>query len=379
MGTPSSETNTGLGGEHGHLVEFYETEDFLVETVRAFVEPALRDGDAAIVVATEAHRLQFEKALRAARLDVDAATREGRYLAFDAAEMLSGLMVGGKPEPDRFHETVAEIMDRASHGGRQVRVYGEMVTLLWDQRDVASALALEDLWNDLAETRTFVLLCAYPLQAFDDEASAGPFRRVCEQHTRVIPSEGYSLHTDPAERERAVAQMQQRTEALRGEVRRLRAQEHRASHDDLTGVYLRGPGFVELEREIMRAHRTGQPLVVAFADVDRLKAINDSRGHAAGDLILLEVVKCFRQVLRSYDLIIRYGGDEFVCAMSGMAMADATKRIALFDAALAETPERGSVTVGLAELAPGDSPEDLVARADAEFYRERQLQRSASD
>lgn len=371
--------NAGLGGEHGHLVEFYETEDFLVDTVRAFVEPALRGGDAAIVVATEAHRVRFEEALRAAGVDVDAATREDRYLAFDAAETLSRLMVGGKPDPDRFEEAVAETMDRAEQGGRQVRLYGEMVTLLWDERDVASALALEDLWNDLAETRTFVLLCAYPLQAFGDEASTRPFRRVCDQHTRVIPGEDYSLHSDPAERERAVAQMQQRTEALRTEVGRLRAQEHRASHDGLTGVYLRGPGFVELEREIMRAHRTGQPLVVAFADVDGLKAINDSRGHAAGDLILLAVVESFRRVLRSYDLIIRYGGDEFVCAMSGMALADATKRIALFNAALAETPEHGSVTVGMAELAPGDSPEDLVARADAEYYRQRQLHRSTSD
>jgi diguanylate cyclase (GGDEF)-like protein len=378
MGTPSSETNTGLGGEHGHLVEFYETEDFLVDTVRAFVEPALRDGDAAIVVATEAHRLRFEKALRAAGIDTDAATRAGRYLAIDAAEMLSRLMVGGKPDPDRFQVAVGEIMDRASHSGRRVRVYGEMVTLLWDQRDVASALALEDLWNDFAETRTFVLLCAYPLQAFGDEASAEPFRHVCDQHTRVIPGEGYSLHADPAERERAVAQMQQHTEALRAEVGRLRAQEHRASHDDLTGVYLRGPGFVELDREIMRAHRTGQPLVVAFADVDGHTAINDSQGHAAGDLILLAVVESFRRVLRSYDLIIRYGGDEFVCAMSGMALADATKRIALFNSVLAETPEHGSMTVGLAELAPGDSPEDLVARADAEFYRQRQLRRSGA-
>jgi GGDEF domain-containing protein len=55
-----------------------------------------------------------------------------------------------------------------------------------------------------------------------------------------------------------------------------------ASTDDLTRVYRRGPGFVELEREIARARRTAGPLMVAFVDINGLKAINDSRGHAAG-------------------------------------------------------------------------------------------------
>lgn len=143
--------------------------------------------------------------------------------------------------------------------------------------------------------------------------------------------------------------------------------------DDLTGAYLRCAGFAELEREIARARRSEQPLVLAFVDVDRLKALNDCRGHAAGDRMLLEVADTFRAEFRSHDLIIRYGGDEFVCAISGMTTAAATDRVALVNAALAEAPEHGSVTVGLAELHPHDSPEDLVARADAALYRERQL------
>lgn len=64
-----------------------------------------------------------------------------------------------------------------------------------------------------------------------------------------------------------------------------REREH-SSHDDLTGAYRRGAGFVELEREIARARRAEQPLVLAFIDVDQLKVINDSRGHAAGDRML---------------------------------------------------------------------------------------------
>ena len=92
--------------------------------------------------------------------------------------------------------------------------------------------------------------------------------------------------------------------------------------------------------------------------------------------MLIEVANIFRAKLRSHDLIIRYGGDEFVCAISGLDMADATKWLALVNTALQEANEQGSVTVGLAELQPDDSPEDLVARADAALYRQRQEQRS---
>lgn len=145
-----------------------------------------------------------------------------------------------------------------------------------------------------------------------------------------------------------------------------------ASVDALTGVYLRGAGLVELERAIARATRTEHSLLLAFVDVDHLKAINDSRGHAAGDRMLVEVANALRDRVRPSDLIVRFGGDEFVCALSDMHVAEATTRFSLVNSALAQSPEPGSVTVGLAELQPGDSLQDLITRADAALYRERQ-------
>jgi diguanylate cyclase (GGDEF)-like protein len=147
--------------------------------------------------------------------------------------------------------------------------------------------------------------------------------------------------------------------------------------DALTGVYRRGAGFAELEREIQRAKRTQRPLALAFVDVDGLKAINDLGGHAAGDRMLVDVAETVRRHLRSYDLIIRYGGDEFLCAIPGLDTSEATERFRLVNRALADASEPGSVTVGVAELRREDSLEDLVARADASLYRERQLQRSS--
>lgn len=150
-----------------------------------------------------------------------------------------------------------------------------------------------------------------------------------------------------------------------------------ASADHLTGTYLRGTGLVHLDHEIARAHRNRQPLVAAFVDVDHLKSVNDSRGHAAGDRMLVEVSDALRAELRSYDLIMRYGGDEFVCALSNIDMTVATDRFKRVNSVLAETAEHGSITVGLAELQPGETLEDLVARADAALYRQRQQQRNA--
>jgi diguanylate cyclase (GGDEF)-like protein len=132
---------------------------------------------------------------------------------------------------------------------------------------------------------------------------------------------------------------------------------------------------VELEREIVRARRGGYPLVVAFVDVDGLKAINDSLGHAAGDGMLRHVANSFRAHMRTHDLIIRYGGDEFVCAVAGLHEADAAARLRLVNRTLAGLPERASVTVGLAELRADDTAGDLITRADDALYEQRQRER----
>ncbi|HEV7806132.1 MAG TPA: GGDEF domain-containing protein [Solirubrobacteraceae bacterium] len=114
------------------------------------------------------------------------------------------------------------------------------------------------------------------------------------------------------------------------------------------------------------------------AYVDGLKATNDSRGHAAGDR-MLSVVDALRAKLRPHDLVIRFGGDEFLCVVSGLSPQDAATRLALVNLALAASPEHGSITVGLAALEAADTARELVARADAALYEERQRHRSAGD
>jgi diguanylate cyclase (GGDEF)-like protein len=150
--------------------------------------------------------------------------------------------------------------------------------------------------------------------------------------------------------------------------------------DELTHVRRRGAGIEQLQREVDRAHRCCESLVVAFIDVDGLKQVNDTKGHLAGDALLLAVADSLQGCLRSYDLVLRFGGDEFVCALPHTDIRKIRRRFADVSSTLAKGPTHGSITVGFAELDTNDSAHDLIHRADSDLLarREHQSRRSAA-
>jgi diguanylate cyclase (GGDEF)-like protein len=157
-----------------------------------------------------------------------------------------------------------------------------------------------------------------------------------------------------------IAAAQERMEA--------KAELRRAQIDGLTGAFGRKLGMVALEREINRAGRTNGRLVLAYVDVDGLKAINDRQGHAAGDQLLRDVVIAIRAHVRSYDPVVRVGGDEFVCALGDTVPEDARRRFEQIAATIAEIQPLASISVGFATLQPGDTVERLTQRGDAALY-----------
>jgi diguanylate cyclase (GGDEF)-like protein len=141
--------------------------------------------------------------------------------------------------------------------------------------------------------------------------------------------------------------------------------------DSLTGVMGRQMGLAAVQREMDRSERTGEPLVLAFVDTVGLKAINDTRGHAAGDRVLEDIAGCITDDLRSYDLVTRVGGDEFICTLSGQSVAQAGARYEKISLRLAKGSNGAVMTVGLAALRAGDSLGELVDRADQAMLEAR--------
>ena len=134
-----------------------------------------------------------------------------------------------------------------------------------------------------------------------------------------------------ADRERAAADRA----AAAADRRQSRVDLSRAHLDDLTGVYARGLGQEILRNEVARAHRLGYAFTIAFLDVDALEGLNERDGHAAGDLFLRAVADAIRLRMRSYDPVVRVGGDEFVCGLAGSGAHSTVRRVEEVRAALA--------------------------------------------
>lgn len=201
-----------------HLAQFYESDSFLLDALSDYIGTALRANDAAIVVATPEHREDLEARLQANGLNLAAVRDAGRYSSVDAADTLARFLVDGAPDPGRFRKIVEDLVARAAGGGRRVAVFSELVGLLAIAGNQAATLYLEQLWNDLQANQAFSLLCAYPMDCLDGGAFIEALGDVCAEHSRVIPAESYTDLTNPDDRLRAIAVLQQKAKSLDTEI-----------------------------------------------------------------------------------------------------------------------------------------------------------------
>ena len=158
--------------------------------------------------------------------------------------------------------------------------------------------------------------------------------------------------------------------------RRAAADRSDAGLDELTGVFRRGTGELAVAHEISRARRLDLPMILVMLDVDGLKRVNDTHGHAAGDALLQDVPRAITAALRSYDVIVRWGGDEFVCALSDVTPEVAEERLGEIESALQALQPGSSISAGWSMLRDDDTLESVVSRADAELYRRKAGRRS---
>jgi hypothetical protein len=176
-------------GLPGHDVHFYSSEESLVRSVVTFLSAGLRVGQPVIVIATEPHRKAFAAGLRDKGLDPDEILAGRVVVWLDARETLNSFMEDRVPSRELFEATVGSVFEKILDHRQYlvVRAFGEMVDLLFKDGNIEGAVALEELWNELASKYKYSLLCAYSIENFLHEAGVADFRRVCDQHTNALP------------------------------------------------------------------------------------------------------------------------------------------------------------------------------------------------
>ncbi len=156
-----------------------------------------------------------------------------------------------------------------------------------------------------------------------------------------------------------------KVESLASEVYKL------AALDQLTGLYNRRSGEQRLAQEMSRAQRHGRPLTILLMDLDNLKQVNDKLGHAAGDLVIKGFAERLQRAIRGSDLAVRLGGDEFM-ALLPECRADEVRHV-LGRVEGLEVIYNGEkigcqFSRGWTDYKPGESPQDLLKRADDALY-----------
>lgn len=146
----------------GHFVQFYQTDNDLLAKLAGFIEQGLRSRETCIVVATKAHMRELDSLLLTRGIDAPALQKTGQYVPLDATEMLSTFMVNELPDRDLFYGTVGSLVEASVQKGQPIRIYGEMVAVLWKDGNKEAVLQLEQLWNELLEAHPCTLFCAYP-------------------------------------------------------------------------------------------------------------------------------------------------------------------------------------------------------------------------
>jgi DNA-binding NarL/FixJ family response regulator len=172
---------------HRHAVQFYSDDMILLDRLTPFIAAALKSGNAAIVVATKSHRDSLLQRLKAEGVDTNAALQAGTYISWDAADMLSKILVKDLPDPFLFFAGFGGAIEAAAKAAKsekpQVVVFGEGVAIMKAEGKVDAAIRLEQLSNELAKTYVVDILCAYPLSSFQDEEDERVLRNIRAEHS----------------------------------------------------------------------------------------------------------------------------------------------------------------------------------------------------
>jgi diguanylate cyclase len=170
-----------------------------------------------------------------------------------------------------------------------------------------------------------------------------------------------------------LADAEREIEVLKQELEEVRALIH---VDHLTGALNRSGLDAAYEREAARADRLEAPLGAALLDIDDFKLINDRHGHQAGDAALVHFARAIRRTLRPSDVVVRFGGEEFLCLLPGSGSAQTAGALRRLQQDLDRSPLvymgvelQISFSAGIAARTTGETRDSVIARADRALYQ----------
>ncbi len=151
--------------------------------------------------------------------------------------------------------------------------------------------------------------------------------------------------------------------------------EEMASTDKLTGLLNRHACAILLDKLVAGQRRQPRPVCFLLADADHFKRINDRQGHRVGDAVLAGIAGVLRGSLRAADFAVRWGGEEFLLVLPGCGLEEGLQvgeklrqAVAAATFGTPEAPLRATLSLGVSQLAPGESPDAAISRADAALY-----------
>src|SRR5688572_30182476 len=183
------QTARSASGPAYHAVRFYESDRALARIVAAFLSDGFNAGNPGIVVATPSQRASIIRELSVRSLEVAQLQQSNDLVLLDAHDTLAVFMESGKPDAMKFRDSMCDVIGKVCRGRADctVRIYGQMVHILWQSGQHDAAIRLEMLWNQLANTHAFSLMCGYAMGNFYKDAN---FADICGQHSHVLSADG---------------------------------------------------------------------------------------------------------------------------------------------------------------------------------------------
>jgi len=168
-----------------HLVQFYENDRIFLNTLEGFAGSGILAGESVIVIATSRHLQSLNERLLAQGFNLEDLQEANKYIPIEVNEVFAKILVNGWLDETAFNTYVVELINRAKHDNSNVRAFGELVAVLWEQGSCGTTVQLEHLWHKLYHELKFTLYCAYPKIGFTQSPNDS-IDIICKTHSKIM-------------------------------------------------------------------------------------------------------------------------------------------------------------------------------------------------